>query len=201
MPWGCVTDWVHPLPSQTKLIYPHQQSDAVGAQASGACTPAQVTFYKQRGIFLHKAMELRLKGEAFEAAVLWHHLVQVSADIKKETSWQEASCQEAMAEVEAAFESADLQALLQDAQGVYPELHFCHPLPQGLVRGTMDLMIVTPTQVWVIDYKSDSYGQAQPVFYDKQLRYYGSAAQAMFPHHKIHTRIFSLKQARFLETV
>lgn len=84
----------------------------------------------------------------------------------------------------------------------YKEFPFVYQSNNEIVRGIMDILANDEQTVYCVDFKTDRHLSEQELIevYSSQLNDYRIAIQLVYPHHHIHTGIYSFRYKKVIET-
>ncbi|MDR3215167.1 MAG: UvrD-helicase domain-containing protein [Bacilli bacterium] len=97
------------------------------------------------------------------------------------------------------FIKSDLFSLIKN-NDYYQEYSFSFYQDNNLVKGIIDLLVITKDEVYIIDYKSDNLDVSSlKEYYQSQLDIYESFIKLKYPHHQINKLIYSLINKTFID--
>lgn len=119
--------------------------------------------------------------------------------------WGTEECQATLAEVLRIFAEPPFGLLFGD--GSMAEVPLAgtieHAGKQVRTPGQVDRMVVTDTQVWVVDYKTNQKVPESveyvPKAYQEQLAAYAALLAQIYPHHEIHTALLYTAGPKWIE--
>ena len=87
------------------------------------------------------------------------------------------------------------------AMDVYKEFPFIHPIDQEIIRGILDMIAVNETDVYCVDFKTDRHLSEDALLenYRSQLEAYRNVLHQVYPHHTIHTALYSFKHRKIIQ--
>ena len=117
---------------------------------------------------------------------------------------QRADLLEQAREILVPYFASPLFAKLRAMHSVAAEMPFARQLPEGVLRGVMDLLVQDADgTLWVIDYKTDQVtAQNAPQTaqkYASQVSAYQQAVQLLYPHQKVRSAIVFVRISEMVE--
>ncbi len=138
------------------------------------------------GTLVHRGLEIRLNGRAWNLQAALQQEAEISF-FRFNDSELEAMLQAIREQMDITWNAPELQRLLKlpDAR-LHTEMPVLHLKGKSLVYGFVDLVVISPQESWVIDFKSvpvEGHAAAELIRehgFDEQLRHYAQAVEAIF---------------------
>ncbi|MBF0443238.1 MAG: UvrD-helicase domain-containing protein, partial [Oligoflexales bacterium] len=142
-------------PPEIKTLAPHRllHRDDHERGDEGVLSGQKGLFLREKGLFIHKGLELAVKKEPFDAAGYWNNLIDevLERDISLSHLWA------AEMELEAVLKSDAWNTMIRGASRVEAEKRILHLDGKNLILGSMDLYLEYPDgEITVVDYKTIS---------------------------------------------
>lgn len=191
--------WLHnpppPEPSPPRPLTPSRPAEAEPAALSPLAETDGYRF--RRGILTHRLLELLPELDAPDRAEAAHgFLERQGADIPEKIRM------EILKETLAILENPDFAPLF--GPGALAEVPVTGLLADGrLVSGQIDRLLVTDTEIWIIDYKTNrpppEDAKDVPSAYRAQLRAYRDTLARIWPDHAIRAFLLWTDGPRMME--
>ncbi|MAS86657.1 MAG: double-strand break repair helicase AddA [Micavibrio sp.] len=157
------------------------------------------------------------QSSRFKRGNITHALLQFLPDLPVEKrrqaakNWLSKPAHDLSAEVQQSIADETL-AILEDpnfaplfGKGSMAEVPLSGLLGKQILSGQIDRLLITDTEVWIIDYKSNRPSPQRiedvPAIYMKQMRSYRQALEKIYPHHHIKTYLLWTDGPRLMEIV